>query len=185
MSLDVSKLDHVRVRGGKTTALCPACAQGGHDQTRDHLFIQADGRFGCVVYPGDSPDAREHRKRIFALCGHREIKPLVVRRSDSGRAGRLKQSHLAREPLKTGLLGRLGRLFQTHSRSEPSQREKEDAGSKKLNDCEKGVLGVPSPSVKLHRPLTAHEWAILVRAGAENDPVIMEALCLFNARVVE
>jgi hypothetical protein len=186
MSLDISKLEHVRTRGEKTTARCPACADAGHDQTRNHLIIQADGRFGCVVYPGDSPDAREHRKRIFALCGNREIKPLVVHRSDLGRPGRVDQSHLASAPVKTGLLGRLGRLFQTHSRTEPSQSEKEDAGSKKLNDCEKGVPGVPSqPPLKLHRPLTEHEWAILVRAGAEHDPIIIDALRLFDARVVE
>jgi hypothetical protein len=39
--------------------------------------------------------------------------------------------------------------------------------------------------VKPHRPLSEREWAILVRAGAENDPVIIEAMHLFNARVVE
>jgi hypothetical protein len=38
--------------------------------------------------------------------------------------------------------------------------------------------------VKPHRMLTQHEWAILMRAGAENDPIIFEALRLFNARVV-
>jgi hypothetical protein len=38
---------------------------------------------------------------------------------------------------------------------------------------------------KPHRPLSEREWAILVRAGAENDPIIIEALRLFNARVVE
>ena len=66
-------------RGGKIIARCPACAEAGHDQKGEHLVINADGRFGCVVYPGDSADAKEHRKRIFALCGDREIKPLVVR----------------------------------------------------------------------------------------------------------
>jgi hypothetical protein len=186
MSRDISKLQSIRTRGGKTTAHCPACAEVGHDQTRDHLFIQPDGRFGCVVYPGDSPDAREHRKRIFALCGNREIKPLVVHRSDLGRLGRVNQSHSAGEPLKTGLLGRLGRLFQTHSRTEPPQSEKDNAGGQKLNDYGSGVPAVLSAqAVKPHRPLSEREWATLVRAGAENDPIIMEALCLFNARVVE
>jgi hypothetical protein len=42
-----------------------------------------------------------------------------------------------------------------------------------------------SEVVKPHRPLTEGEWAILVRAGAENDPVIIEALKLFNGRIVE
>jgi hypothetical protein len=78
MSLDISKLENVRSRGEKITARCPACAEAGQDLTRNHLFIQADGRFGCVVYPGDSPDASAHRKRIFSLCGNREIRPLIA-----------------------------------------------------------------------------------------------------------
>jgi hypothetical protein len=39
--------------------------------------------------------------------------------------------------------------------------------------------------VKPHRPLSEREWAILVRAGAENDPIIITALNLFNATIVE
>jgi hypothetical protein len=39
--------------------------------------------------------------------------------------------------------------------------------------------------VKPHRRLSEREWAILVRAGAENDPLIITALNLFNARIVE
>jgi len=186
MSLDITKLENVRIRRGKTTARCPACAEIGHDQTRNHLIIQADGRFGCVVYPGDSPDARAHRKRIFALCGSREIKPLAVRRSGLGRFGRIAESHSTSEPLKTGLLGRLGRLFQTHSGTERKDAGNEDRMTEKLNDFERGVLGVLStPTVEPHRPLSERERAILVRAGAENDPVIIEALNLFNARIVE
>ena len=118
MSLDITKLEHVRACGEKITSRCPACAETGHDQTRNHLIIHADGRFGCVIYPGDSPDARAHRKRIFALCGSHEIKPLAVRRSVLGRFGRTTECHSATAPLKSGLLGRLGRLFQTHSGTE-------------------------------------------------------------------
>ena len=39
--------------------------------------------------------------------------------------------------------------------------------------------------VRPHRPLTKREWAILVRAGAENDPIIITALNLFNATIIE
>jgi putative DNA primase/helicase len=39
--------------------------------------------------------------------------------------------------------------------------------------------------VKPHRPLTERERAILARNGAEHDPIILEALHLFNARIVE
>ena len=139
-----------------------------------------------MVYPGDSPEAREHRKRIFALCGNREIKPLVVRRSDLERVGRVDQSHSAGDPLKTGLLGRLGRLFQTHLATKLTHAENEGRITEKLNEFERGVPRVPNtPAVMPHRPLTEHEWAILVRAGAENDPIILEALRLVDARVVE
>lgn len=66
MSLDVAKLEKVReLAGGLVQARCPACAEGGHDRSGEHLRIYPDGRFGCCVYPKDS----EHRKRIWALAG--------------------------------------------------------------------------------------------------------------------
>lgn len=113
MSLDISKLENIRKRGRKITARCPACAEAGHDQKGEHLFINADGPFGCVVYPGDLADAKAHRKRIFAMCGDCEIKPLSVHAPGLGRLGRVNQSHSAGRPLKNGLLGRLGRVFET------------------------------------------------------------------------
>jgi hypothetical protein len=158
MSLDITKLEDSRIRRGKTTARCPACAEIGHDQTRNHLIIQADGRFGCVVYLGDSPDARAHRKRIFALCGSRQIKPLVMRRSRLGRLGRVDEGDLGGVPRKTGLLGRLGRLFQTHSGTDRTHAANKDRMTEKLNDFKPGVPGVPSAlAVKPHRPLTERE----------------------------
>jgi hypothetical protein len=68
MSLDTAKLEKVReLSGGIVQARCPACAEGGHDRTGEHLRIYPDGRFGCCVHPKDG----EHRKRIFALAGLR------------------------------------------------------------------------------------------------------------------
>ena len=184
MSLDVSKLENVRTHGGKITARCPACAEAGHDQTRNHLMIGADGRFGCVVYPGASPDAREHRKRIFALCGNREIKPLIVQRSRLGRLGRANGNHSASAPLKSGLLGRLGRLFQTHSETELTHAGNKDRMTEKLSDFKPGVPGVPGVLAKEpHRPLSERERAILVEVEAEHDPLILEALRMFSATV--
>jgi hypothetical protein len=112
--LDISKLERVRTNGAKTKARCPARAEAGDDQKGEHLFIYADGRFGCVVYPGDSADAKAHRRRIFALCDNREFKPLVVRRTVLGRSGRENKGCPAGAPLKTRLLGCLGRVFETH-----------------------------------------------------------------------
>ena len=69
MSLNVSKLELVRkLDGGIVQARCPACAEGGHDHTGNHLRIYPDGKFGCCVHPKDG----EHRKRIFALAGDRK-----------------------------------------------------------------------------------------------------------------
>ena len=144
MSLDISKLENVRTHGGKKTARCPACAEAGHDQKRNHLIIQADGRFGCVVYPGDSADAKEHRKRIFALCGDRELKPLAVHSAGLGRLGRVNQTSLGVRPLKTGLLGRLGRVFQTHAREATHTKNNDQTAGKSARVCKKGVPGVPS-----------------------------------------
>ena len=187
MSLNTSKLEKVYIRGDKTTARCPACAEAGHDQKGEHLLINTNGSFGCVVNPGDSADAKEHRKRIFALCGDREIKPLTVHPSGLGRIGRVFQTHLAVRPVKTGLLGRLGRLFQTHPGTKLTHAGgNDDRTTEKLNDFKKGVPGVLSgPVVEPHRPLSEREWAILMRAGAENDPIIIEALELFNPTVAE
>ena len=187
MSLDVSKLENVRTLGGKTTARCPACAEAGHDQTRNHLIIQADGRFGCVVYPGDSADASAHRKRIFALCGDREIKPLTVHPSDLGRSGRAVKSRSAVAALKTGLLGRLGRVFETHP--EPEREPTWDirpTPERQLDDCGKGVLGVPSEQTATpRRPLSERERVLLVRwCGTDDDAIVLEARSLFNGTIV-
>ena len=65
--LDVSRLENVRHSGAKTTAKCPACAEAGGDTKGEHLFIDAGGRFGCVMYPGT--EGATHRQRIFALVG--------------------------------------------------------------------------------------------------------------------
>ena len=139
-----------------------------------------------IVYPGDSADTKEHRKRIFAFCGDRELKPLAVRSSGLGRLGRVNQSQSAETPLKTSLLGRLGRLFQTHSGTELTHAgENDDRTTEKLNDFKGGVPAVLSAEVRSNRPLTDHELLLLRRAGAENDPLIISALNLFDATVVE
>ena len=72
--LDLNKLEKVRERGGKTIARCPACAETGNDKKGEHLFIAADGKFGCVQFPGT--DGEQHRTRIFALAGIRAEKPV-------------------------------------------------------------------------------------------------------------
>jgi hypothetical protein len=132
-------------------ARCPACAEIGHDQTRNHLIIQADGRFGCVVYPGDSPNARAQRKRIFALCGSREIKRLAVRPARLGRLG-VSEDHSAEPSLKGGLLGRLGRLFQTHLGTEPAIAN-ENRITEELSDFVRPLESIAETQPKLQPAL--------------------------------
>ena len=187
MSLDISKLENVRIRGKKITARCPVCAKSGNDRRGEHLIVDADGPFGCVVYPGPSPDAKAHREQIFALCGCRKIKPLCVHAAGGaefpGRSGRVVESQGAVEPLKTGLLGRLGRLFQTHLESGP-RNEGDVFPDREINDNERGVLPVLEPSVRPNRPLTERELQLLRHAGMENNPVIIAAVSLFNGTIV-
>lgn len=77
MSLDLARLENVREQGGKTIARCPACAEKGMDETGEHLIIQPDGRFGCVVHPG--PEGKPHRQRIAKLAGARGVPVIKVR----------------------------------------------------------------------------------------------------------
>ena len=65
--LNLTLLENVHTAAGKTVARCPACAETGDDASGEHLVIKADGRFGCIKYPG--AEGAEHRKRIFALVG--------------------------------------------------------------------------------------------------------------------
>jgi hypothetical protein len=67
VSLDLSKLEKVRVRNGKTIARCPNCALSGQDEKAEHLFIGDDGGYRCIV-ECDS-------KAIFALAGNRDSLP--------------------------------------------------------------------------------------------------------------
>jgi hypothetical protein len=73
MSLDLSRLEKPRMIGGRTIARCPACAETGNDSGADHLFINSDGKFGCILY--QSTDGTKHRKRIFELAGIVEPRP--------------------------------------------------------------------------------------------------------------
>jgi len=66
MTLDLSKLENVRERGGKTVAACPACREVGADKKGNHLSILNDGRFNCIANQGEA--GKEHRRRIIQLA---------------------------------------------------------------------------------------------------------------------
>lgn len=70
--LDISRLEHVRFKGDKLIAACPACRAAGHDSRGDHLIIyrgedgtHTNGLYGCVANEGDPI----HRSEIFSLIG--------------------------------------------------------------------------------------------------------------------
>jgi hypothetical protein len=65
MALDISKLQKIKNRGANIIARCPACAENGADNKGEHLFINNEGRFGCVLFPGE--EGILHRKRVFEL----------------------------------------------------------------------------------------------------------------------
>jgi hypothetical protein len=102
MSLDTAKLEKVReLPGGIVQARCPACAEGGHDRTGEHLRIYPDGRFGCCVHPKD----KEHRKRIFALAGVRQPGTFTVRLKAPSAAPSTRSVKAALTAFKSGTLG--------------------------------------------------------------------------------
>jgi len=72
MSLDTTKLENVKTKpgGGKITARCPACKASGGDVKGEHLFVNTDGKYGCVAHPRD----KEHNKAIFAAVGVKDDK---------------------------------------------------------------------------------------------------------------
>ena len=72
MKIDITKLKNAhRILKDQELVIiaqCPACAEQGDDlHNQDHLIVYADGRFGCVLNPGE--DGEEHRKEIFRLVG--------------------------------------------------------------------------------------------------------------------
>lgn len=126
MALDLHKLENVHVRGGKTIARCPACAEQGHDSGGEHLFIDSRGRFGCVVHPG--AQGKDHRRRIFQLA------------KAPSTPGSFTIHPFANPPKPTIVSGVLGRLKSI----QPAQPEKPATGGDSLTDSKMGVPSVPT-----------------------------------------
>jgi len=137
MGLDISRLEKVKRRGSNTIARCPACAEAGNDRKGEHLFINAKGQFGCVLYPG--ADGQEHRQRIFELAGIKDIPGtgFEVRKPQAGAAGV--------SVIQKDVLGHLGRFSQTHARKNFELPHGED------NCIDRGSRHVSDPSVPEHK----------------------------------
>jgi hypothetical protein len=78
-ALDISRLEKVRESNGKTTAACPVCRAAGSDKAGDHLVIMQDGKYGCLMHPGNA--GAKHRKQIFAMVGVVEKKSAPFQQS--------------------------------------------------------------------------------------------------------
>ena len=134
MGIDLTKLEEAVRRGSNIIARCPACAATGGDRKGEHLFINEDGQFGCVLFPGEAGHA--HRQRIFELVGVKE---------------RLGKGFEVRKPLSSppiviqkDIFGTLGTLiFNTRA------KELEDANRGNNNniqeDSNETVPSVPEP----------------------------------------
>jgi len=195
MNLNLSKLERVHHRGRKTIARCPACAESEHDHRGEHLIINEDGKFGCVVYSVNSPDARAHRKRIFALCGIRKtIQPLIVKKD---------VSHTAKEPpyiiwcgqrdvpsVSTGTPGRQGRISPYTSLYTEGVKQSERPPPLLNQSRPESVPSVPITPVRKLKERTTDlypcELDLLKRwCGPDGDPsLVLEAVRLLNCRII-
>ncbi|MBF8276592.1 MAG: hypothetical protein HW390_1665 [Candidatus Brocadiaceae bacterium] len=125
MSLDIAKLENIKENRSHIKARCPACAEQGHDSKGNHLSIDEQGRFTCVLYSGES--GKGHRKRIFELIGvnrpmSKSIKVRVPQyklnqnKADSGntnliRLVRVNHTRKGSKVIEKDIFGTLGTLF--------------------------------------------------------------------------
>jgi hypothetical protein len=138
MALDINKLENVQHKGQKITARCPACAEDGMDEKGEHLVIQEDGKFGCVLHPGAS--GKPHRQRIYALVGIKTHpsrpkyrvavqRPEESRETISGRFGRVFLSYArARGDVESQQTGEEEHLTRTHVTSREASEASESEG---------------------------------------------------------
>lgn len=63
--VDLTKLDQVVFKDGKTVARCPACAARGNDSKGNNLVVYPDGRFACAAHPR----SKKHNRQILDLVG--------------------------------------------------------------------------------------------------------------------
>ena len=178
MSLNIGALEMVRTVGGKTLARCPACAESGRDRKGEHLFIGQDGRFGCVVFPGDAGHA--HRQRIAQLAGSSEaqLPSFTVRQALP--AGTPDVVFLQRD-----VLGHLGRQVESGEVGQAS----EEAVSKPLHfeaAIENCVPNVPiaCPTPLPQGPLEADEGRLLAGMSDSARAQAMMLRELFGATIL-
>lgn len=145
MSLDVAKLEKVReLAGGLVQARCPACAEGGHDRSGEHLRIYPDGRFGCCVHPKDG----EHRKRIWALAGVRQPGTISLRLKTPPALPSVQSVKNSLMRCEFGTLGTAEVKLCARARVDSTTTNIDTANILvKLKDSDSAVLNVPQPVI--------------------------------------
>lgn len=181
MSLDISKLENVKEKHSHIRARCPACAEQGHDHKGNHLSIDEQGRFTCVLYPGEG--GKCHRKRIFELTGIKghmkksikikvpkcklnQNKTSLFTDSDNhnlGRLGRVNHTRGESAVICKNILGRLGRLFITPpyidlKKNNNNKKEYEIAVPAVPNETEGDCHATPTKSIDETMNLDQTAW---------------------------
>ena len=84
-TIDLDKLENLKIDSNGWTSACPLCRYEGRDKTGNHLKIYPNGAFGCVVAQKD----KNHNAGILKLAGtesdgnvfnltYREYEPKIV-----------------------------------------------------------------------------------------------------------
>ena len=73
--LDFNLIEKLRAVGDRNVGRCPACAEFDSDKKRNHLSINANGRWCCVMFP--KPGGNAHRSRIRELVGIKGDAPRI------------------------------------------------------------------------------------------------------------
>ena len=168
MGLDLSKLEMVKPRGPDIVARCPACAESGNDRKGEHLYVYADGRFGCVIYP--AADGKAHRQRIFELAGMEE-------RRAGFRVNQVQQ--FAKQPIIKNVLGHLGRLNLTFAYKEQLPLEKD-----KVIHKDEPKTPVPAVPAQAQDIFSKEELAMLKDIDPESLQSIADVKRIFSGTVV-
>lgn len=190
MKIDVSRLENVTSKLNKTIARCPACAELSQDKKGNHLIINEDGRFACVMYQGE--DGREHRKRIFRLVGIKEPYDVPINKIISVK--QVSQASQERSDIKMDdVLGRIGRHFQSYSKNSVNLKfDKIDEIVRIYED----ISSEPDHGTRRHKEkIFSEKWKYLEKVerqqlvdrllakGLLSDRV-RQALEIFNGKVV-
>lgn len=178
MGMDISRLEKVKQRGASVIARCPACAEEGHDDAGEHLYVNGDGKFGCVLYPGK--EGHQHRKRIFELAGVKDSPACGI-------AVKIPfyPQVTGSTVIKNNILGHLGHLNLTLTRSENIINDNNNNGNIRI-ELKKSVPTVPTSAQESLSSgiFTAEEVRFLIGIDPETVEKIVKIKDSFNAKVI-